>query len=148
MSDNSVKLSTTEYRQKYSPRSSYLLFKCPKFCKEEDVSIESTSNNDLLAMKCMICQTPWYVCYNCDLQKKHFQTKLQIQRHRQRCMIISRVDRRKTVFIDRKARRIETPKINPCLQFDHFNKLSLFGRKENKLFYFYEQFNQGIAKAK
>ena len=77
-------------------------------------------------------------------KKKHFQTIIQFQRHRHRCILISRDDVRKTKSINRKVRRVESPEINPCLQFDYFNKLSLFGRKENKLFYFYEQFNQGV----
>ena len=144
MSVCSVNISPTEYRQRHSPRSSYLLFKCPKFCKEEDLRIEITKENVLLQMKCNICQSCWYVCYNCGLQKKHFQTTIQFHRHRHRCIINSRDNINDNKSIHRKVRRVESPKINPCLQFDYFNKLSLFGRKENKLFYFYEQFNQGV----
>ena len=64
-----------------SSNTSLLLWKCPYFCQIENVSIDEVNRSKYFSLRCEQCLCTWYVCFNCELQNKHYFTSLQLRRH-------------------------------------------------------------------
>lgn len=146
--DLSTCVVTSAYHHTHSPKSHLKLFKCPNFCSTGDVFIDENEINIHLKLRCTQCNTCWYVCYNCNYQSKHFRTTHQLKRHfYTTCKSKLMHNNNNEVDSARKKKSktvsAATNKSTLCFQFDVFSKLGLFGRKQNKMYYFYEQFNQG-----
>ena len=150
--ENSDDLSTSvvisAYHHKYSPKSQLKLFKCPNFCSTEDVFVDENKTNIHLKLRCTQCNTFWYICHNCRHQSKHFTTTHQLKRHFYitcKTKITRKIQNEIISPQKKKAKTVSstTNQATLCFQFNVFSKLGLFGRKENKMYYFYEQFNQG-----
>ena len=139
---------TSTYHRCQSPKTHLKLFKCPNFCINENVTIDENVTNVSLKLRCNECDSSWFVCFNCNYQSKHFTTMHQLRRHfyttcKSKLTENNRID--DNALRKKKCKTEITTKNRASLpfQFDVFSKLGLFGRKQNKMFYFYEQFHQG-----
>ena len=136
--------SPIEYREKYSPKSSLKLFSCPNYCLEDNVYIYDVCESEYIHLRCDICSCNWYICHNCEKQQKHFQTLTQLKRHSLRsCQDqVSQLSSNPSPY---KLQKIDiTSGLNKCLELEEFKSLALFGRSENIMFYYFEQFDRGV----
>lgn len=141
---------TPTYHRTETPKTHLKLLKCPNFCVLEKVLVDDNVPNVSLKLRCAECNSYWYVCFNCNYQSKHFITAHQLKRHFY-ATCKSKLIENNNISLDDNASRKKKSKTESTIasgaslpfQFDAFSKLRLFGRKQNKMFYFYEQFNQG-----
>ena len=128
-----------------SSNTSLLLWKCPYFCQIENVSIAEINPSKYFSLRCEQCSCIWYVCFNCELQNKHYFTSLQLRRHfHTMCKNKLEISKNACKFIPQhKKQKSSSIKDNVFFQFDAFEKMGSFQRKENMMFYFYDQFQKG-----
>ena len=144
-------LVTPTYHRTETPKTHLKLLKCPNFCGLEKVFIDENVHNVSLKLRCAECNSHWYICFNCKYQSKHFITAHQLKRHfyatcKSKLIENNHLTLDDNVSRNKKKSRTEsviTSQASLPFQFDTFSKLCLFGRKQNQMFYFYEQFNQG-----
>ena len=134
----------SQFHKDVSFLSQLKLFKCPNYCNDENIKIITINDKSFVHLQCCTCNTKWYVCHNCPLQTKHFYDQSQLKRHvHMTCK--NKTNRR--LISSSTHTKVSKPKhclpTTKNIQFDDFSKLSLFGRFENKMYYFYDQFNQG-----
>ena len=146
--DSDPILVTSTYHRTQIPKTHLKLLKCPNFCITENVSIEENVTNVSLKLRCTECNSFWYVCFNCNYQSKHFITTHQLKRHFYTTCKSKLINNNKINDNATRKKKLKTELTNTFgaalpFQFDTFSKLTLFRRKQNKMFYFYEQFNQG-----
>ena len=138
---------TSSYHSTNSPKSHLKLFKCPNFCAEEKVIVDENETNRFLKLNCKQCNCFWYVCFNCKYQSKHFVSMYQLKRHFYTTCKTKIIGDQQNIdaIVPRKKKSKSAMSHSAPLPFQYevFSKLDLFGRKQNKMFYFYEQFNQG-----
>ena len=142
----SSSIITPSYHSTHCPQSHLKLFKCPNFCSSENVCINQEETDRFLKLNCKECNCFWYVCFNCKNQSKHYVSIYQLKRHFYTTCKTKIVGKGQNIDAIVRKKRPKTSVVDSTplpFQFDVFSKLDLFGRKQNKMFYFYEQFNQG-----
>ena len=144
--DATIKLNPSTYYKQHSSDSQIKLFKCPNYCVPDNLVIKEIKTGSFVAIQCDSCEVGWYVCHNCPHQSKHYLTSAQLKRHFY--TTCKNKANRRLNDSSTKIRRVASTECIPIntstiVQFVDFEKLSLFGCLRNKIYYFYEQFNQG-----
>ena len=127
-----------------STKTALKLWKCPYFCCIENLSIQEYHEKLYFSLCCEECSSVWYVCHNCEYQNKHFHSLKQLRRHFYTiCKDKSESYNKVCTTVTPKKKKKSVINTTVIFKIEEFEKLSSFGRKENLMYYFYEQFQQG-----